>query len=63
MRRRRRKHPVSCIIHVDVVSHMTVVEDECTLGKSGALMPEYVNVTDAVLRPYIELGSVPRCGF
>jgi hypothetical protein len=62
IRRRWREHPVSCVIHVDVVTHMTIVKDECTLRKSRALMPEYIDVTNSVFRPYIELGTVSRRG-
>ena len=54
---------MSCVIDINVVTHMAVVENERTLRESRALMPEYIDVTDSVFRPYIQPGPVPRCGF
>src|SRR5919112_3873237 len=51
-RRRWRRHPVSSVIHVDIITQMTVEEYERTLRKPGTLMPEHINVTDSVFRPY-----------
>jgi hypothetical protein len=53
---------VSCIIYVDVVTHMAIVEDERPLRKFRSSMPKHIDVTDSILRPYIEPGSVTRRG-
>jgi len=61
-RRRRRRHPVGCVIHVDVVTQMAVVENERSLRKFRPMMPEYIDVTDSILRPHIKSGPVTRRG-
>ncbi len=49
------------VIHIDEVAQLTVEIDECALRIGRSLVPEDINVAEAVLRPDIELRSVPRC--
>jgi hypothetical protein len=57
-----RRHPVGCVIHIDKVPQMTVVKDECPVREVWSFMPKYVNVTDPVGRPHINLRSISRRG-
>jgi hypothetical protein len=54
---------MSGVIHIDIVPQMTVVKDKRSLGECRPFIPENVYVAHPVCRPYIELGSVSRCGF
>jgi hypothetical protein len=45
---------VRSVVHVDIIGQITVVIDEGAVRIVRALMPENVDVTDPVRRPYID---------
>ena len=48
------------VIHIDEVAQFTVEVDECASRIGRSLVPEDVDVAEAVLCPDIELRSIPR---
>ena len=48
------------VIHIDEVAQIAVVVDKRALRISRSLVPEDVDVAEAVLRPHIEFRSVSR---
>jgi hypothetical protein len=48
------------VLHIDEVAQFTVEIDECALRIGRSCVPEDIDVTEAVLRPDIELRSVSR---
>lgn len=58
----RRRHPMRGVIDIDEASQVAVVIDKRPFRVSRSLVPEDIDITEAVLGPDVEFGPVPwRC--
>ncbi len=48
------------VIDIDEVSQVAVVVNKRAFRVSRSLVPEHIDITEAVLGPHIEFGPVPR---
>ncbi len=48
------------VIHLNEVAQLTIEIDECAIRIGTSLVPEDIDVAEAIRRPNVELRSVPR---